>query len=176
MFYVLVGLLTIVLISIGIGSYLFYPFSSKISGTWSNAALRMDLSSEGKSWTAKIENFQGIEGYTFVYKGQWQASGINTYGGQQTKVQILLDKQKIPATEISTLQKKNPLYKKIKDDKKNLHIEYTEAGMKKIFGRKNIDAYFHFSLEPISFKKSKQILYLNHAYFSSERVPFEFDE
>ncbi|MGX7413652.1 hypothetical protein [Enterococcus caccae] len=176
MFYVLLGLLAMVLIGLGIGSYLSYPFSSKISGTWGNPELGMNLSSEGKSWTAKIENYQGIEGYTFLYKGQWQAAGINTYDGKQTKVQIILDKKKIPETEISSLQKENPLYKKIADDKKILHIEYTEAGMKKIFGRKNIDDYFHFTLEPISFEKSKQVLYLNHAYFSSERVPFEFDK
>ncbi|WP_430603241.1 hypothetical protein [Enterococcus sp. DIV0724b] len=176
MFYVLLGLLIIVLIGVGIGSYLFYPFSPKISGTWGNPELGMNLSSEGKSWTAKIENYQGVKGYTFIYKGQWQAAGINTYEGKQTKVQILLDKQKIPETEISALQKENPLYKKITDDKKILHIEYTESGMKKIFGKKNIDDYFHFTLEPISFEKSKQVLYLNHAYFSSERLPFVFNK
>lgn len=176
MFYLLFLLLSVLLIISGIAGYLIYPLNAKISGTWENSTLGMVLTSEGNSWTAKIENYQGISGYTILYKGQWKATGCNTYDGEKTTLQVLLDKQKIPATEIAEIQKSSPMYKKITDNQKLLQVEYTEAGIKKLFNQKTIDSYFHFSLEPITLQKSKQILYLNHPYFSSERVAFRLNK
>ncbi|MGG5341500.1 hypothetical protein [Enterococcus sp. AZ192] len=172
-FYFLLVFLGLLIILLMVGTYLVYPFSGKIRGTWENTTMGMILTSKGNLWSAKIEDFQGVSGYTLVYKGEWKANGVNIYDSKKTKVQIHLDKQKIPAEEISKLQKTNSLYKKIIDNKTQLQLEYTEAGIKKIYNKKSIDNYFHFSLEPITLNKEKRVLYLNHSYFSNERIPFK---
>ncbi len=175
-FYLLLLVLGILTIFIGIGAYLTYPFPSKINGTWRNPTIGMSLTTKGNSWTAKIEDYQGVSGYTILYKGLWRAGGVNTYDAKHTKVQVILEKQKISVSEVIKIQKESSIYKIIKDNHNILQIEYTEAGIHKLFNREKVDNYFHFSLEPFTLKKSNQVLFLNHPYFSPERLPFRFSE
>ncbi|ALS03307.1 hypothetical protein ATZ33_08300 [Enterococcus silesiacus] len=172
-FYILFTLLGLLLVSIGVGIYLTYPFSTKVKGTWENPELNMVLTSKSTSWTAELTNYQEVDGYTLLYKGKWQANGINIYDSTNVKVQIILDKSKISENEIKKLEKKSPLYTTIKNSAKVLQLEYTEKGLKQVYHKTSVDNFFHFSLEPVLSRKKEQVLYLNHSYFSDERLPFK---
>lgn len=172
-YYLLIGVIVVLLAAGASGMYFLYPFKQKIQGKWATDGQEMVLTSDHQGWLLEIPNYQGVTGFNLRYEGTWQTSITNQYDGQGVKVSVSVDKKAFPEKELKELEKVTDQYKIEKNTSKKLRLTYTKNGIKKLYGKTSIDHYFHFSLEAVPFATKKTTLYLNSPFFSTDRVPFQ---
>jgi hypothetical protein len=175
-FYIVLGILIIVLLIGGIAGYFCYPFTQKIEGNWLSADETMELKSRGKMWELALPNYQQTKGLTLVYAGTWKAAGVNTYDGTQVKLFVRVNKKDFSKEEIAALKKKSELYTLSKQTDQELTLQYTKKGIQQIQSVSNVDTVVHMTLENIHWNKKKEKLYLNNSYFSNERIEFKYEK
>lgn len=175
-FYVTWILLILVIAFTIFYGYLLYPFAQKISGVWQSNNQNFLLSSQQNKWALKISNYQGIDGFTLSYEGEWKGTGVNKYDGHNVKIKVSINKKLFPENELKELEKKSDFYELTKNTTNHLELEYTKQGIKKMYATNKLDNYFHFSLEPQLFNFKESTLYLNSKFFSENRIPFKLSE
>lgn len=164
------------LIGGGIVGYMFYPFANKVKGNWVSTDQTMHLTSQGNTWELAIADYQQTKGFALVYTGIWKAGGVNKYDGKQVKLLAKIEKANFSKEEIKKLEKKSDLYTVCDQTEKELTLQYTTEGIKQIQSGFNLNTVVHMTLENIHWEKTKEKLYLNSSYFSSERIEFTYKD
>lgn len=174
LFFHLIWILLVILVIIsGFSFYQLYPLKQKIAGKWENEDQSMLVISKKDKWELVVPNYQGVKGFSLVYKGVWKTHISNQYEGEAVEMSVTIEKEKFPKAELTNLLKSNEEYKVIEDTSGYLKLSYTEKGLEKIVGQKSLEGLFHFVLEKEHFFSKEATLYLNSSYFSVERIPFK---
>ncbi|WP_314062310.1 hypothetical protein [uncultured Vagococcus sp.] len=168
---ILVGVILVLLLILDLGLYSIWPLSQKVTGSWEYKEGQMRLRSENDRWQLTIPNYQGIAGYTMCYQGRWQTRFSQIYEGTDISGSVELVSQEVNRDTIEPLFQDNELFKVMIDTPTKLVVTYTKKGISGMFGRQNIDSFFHFKLTgaPLC---GKPVLYLNNPFFSEERLLF----
>ena len=152
-------------------TWIIWPFTGKVSGDWQHKEKNIILRSEKNKWKISIQNYEGMEGYTLFYNGEWNPAFMNIYDGYKVMAGVEIDRNKFDSKMIDNLFVGNNLFNVVTNNKEKLVVMVTNKGMDTLFGKQNIDTYFHFKLEGIPFL-GKEIMYLNSPLFGEERLPF----
>lgn len=170
------GVAVILLVTMGLLFYRYYPLNSKIAGTWTGEAVGAEYKIENNkdNSTFTMLNANGTNGMDMVFKSKLTKEAANEYFVTDTKVFIQLNYEKLGAETVQSFVENEDMFTVVLDDKKTMLLAYTKAGVEYSFGDKDLDTLFKYVLRDFKWSKmGGDTLNLRNDLFASGGISFK---
>lgn len=170
---VLVGSIVLITLSLLYGLFIFYPFTSKVSGEWIDVESgSYQINNSGKNSEFTIKNLSGNPNLSLVFKGELYSAGSNRYKTKEIQPYLLVNKEGIPNETIDELKKQKESYKISEETDEILLLAYTKEAIEKSFPDNQLDTLFYYELTPKYFFGQEAHLKLRNNTFADPTIIF----